>query len=594
MRIKIILFVFFIVWLTLLVRIFYLTVKSNHYYETLSHRNTIKSELITPVRGEIVDRNKRPLAINKLGFKISIAPHLRKKSKIKILTKELNNLENLIPDLNATKLLKRYVKEDSQYNHDYITLVDFIEYETVMPIYSQLNLRDYVKVESAQMRYYPNNSMAAHTIGYVSKANKKDIEDKVTKLVGHVGKSGVERYYNHFLQGEAGVKKVKVTAQNKQIEVLSYRPAVENRDLTLSLDSELQKYIQKLLKKKVGSVVVMDTNGSILALGSYPEYNLNTFVTGISTKEWKKLIQSVDTPFTNKIINGLYPPGSTVKTGLGLTFMTEGIMTQFGHSYCTGSMKLGKRNFRCWKRHGHAKTTLTKAIRESCDDYFYKGSLKLGIEKMSDGFRNFGLGQKTGVDMPNEFIGTVPSRTWKMNRYSKPWYKGETLNTSIGQGDFLVTPLQMAQFTGLMATGKLITPHIAYKLGDEFIKPEIKDILSEKEKEKLPIIQFAMHQVCSHIKGTATHFLKTKIDIAGKTGTAQVVGISQATKKRLKEHEMEYYRRSHAWLTTYGPYENPQFIVTVLIEHGGHGGTAAGGIVSKIYNKLDKLGYIKK
>ncbi len=256
-------------------------------------------------------------------------------------------------------------------------------------------------------------------------------------------------------------------------------------------------------------------------------------------------------------------------------------------------MTLGKRNFRCWKHEGHEETNLIKAIRESCDDYFYKGSLKLGIEKMSDELKDFGLGKKTGVDLPNEFIGTVPSRTWKRQRYNQPWYRGETLNTSIGQGDFLTTPMQIAQFTALMATGKLPVPKIAKLIGDEPIVYESHDVLTSEQKRKLPLVQRAMREVCSHQKGTATHFLRSKVKIAGKTGTAQVVGISQETIKRLKEHDMEYFRRSHAWLTTYGPYKNPQYVVTVLVEHGGHGGAAAGGMVSGIYNKLLEYGYIK-
>lgn len=257
-------------------------------------------------------------------------------------------------------------------------------------------------------------------------------------------------------------------------------------------------------------------------------------------------------------------------------------------------MELGKRNFRCWKHSGHGITNINKAIRESCDDYFYKGSLKVGIETMSDGLSRYGLGQKTGIDIPNEFIGTVPSRIWKRKRYNQPWYIGETLNTSIGQGSFLVTPLQIAQFTALIASGKLPKPQIAYKRGDKLIKLESKDVLTANEKKLLPQIQHAMKEVCNHPKGTATNHVNSRIKIAGKTGTAQVIGISQETKKRLKEHELAYYQRSHAWFTTYGPIKNPQYIVTVLVEHGGHGGQAAGGIVSRIYDKLLEYGYIKK
>jgi len=307
---------------------------------------------------------------------------------------------------------------------------------------------------------------------------------------------------------------------------------------------------------------------------------------------WNKLSGSLEKPFTNKLVHGLYPPGSTIKTGLGLLYITTDVSPSFKVD-CESSMPLGKRIYRCWKRKGHGKTGIKKAIRESCDDYFYKGSLKVGIKKMSEGMLRYGLGKKTGVDLPNEFIGIVPSRIWKRKKYDQPWYMGETVNTSIGQGDFLVTPMQIAQFTALMATAKLPTPHFAKSIGDKLYEPVLKDVFNEKELKKLPLIQRAMYEVCNYPKGTAVNFVNSKVKIAGKTGTAQVIAIKQDIEKRLKEHEMAYYNRSHAWFTTYGPYKNPQFVVLVMVEHGGHGGTAAGKIVSRIYDKLLELKYIK-
>jgi penicillin-binding protein 2 len=337
----------------------------------------------------------------------------------------------------------------------------------------------------------------------------------------------------------------------------------------------------------------MNVDGSILSASSFPEYDLNTFVSGISYEMWNKLSSSLEKPFTNKLVNGLYPPGSTIKPGLGLVYVTSGI-DPYWHVDCRSAMPLGKRVFRCWKRTGHRVTDLRKAIRESCDDYFYKGSLQVGIKKMSEGLMRYGLGKKTGVDLPNEFIGIVPSREWKKKKYNRSWYIGETVNTSIGQGDFLVTPMQMAQFTALIATGKLPIPHFAKQIGSKEYNPEKKDILTKEELKKLPLIQKAMYEVCNHPKGTATHYLSSKVRLAGKTGTAQVVAILQDIEKRKHEHEMSYYRRSHAWFTTYGPYKNPQYVVLAMVEHGGHGGAAAGEIVSKIYNKLLELEYIKE
>lgn len=595
MKIRIILAFFIIVWIGLLVRVFHLSVQSNDYYENLSENNSIKTELSAPVRGEILDRTSEPIAINELGFKIALAPHLTKGKDTTLLDKEITYLISMIPTLDAKKIAKTYKQQDSYYNHSFIDVVDFIPHETVIPLYSLMNLRDTIKISPSPKRLYPYGAVASHLIGYVSKANQKEIDaDPSLQLLGHVGKNGIEKYYNRYLQGVAGERRIKVNAHNVEIEEIGRSATQENHNLVLNIDMRLQNFITEAFGNRVGAIIVMDTHGAIYAAGSYPEYDLNTFVSGISSKEWNRLMNSVDAPFTNKIINGLYPPGSTIKTGMGLIYVTSGMLNENSTVHCSGSMKLGNRSFRCWKGTGHGTTEISKAITQSCDDYFYKGALQVGIERMSSGLIRMGLGKKTGIDLPNEFIGTVPSRAWKREKYNKPWYQGETLNTSIGQGDFLVTPMQMAQYTALMATGKLPIPHVAKLIGDNPYTPNALDVLTPSEKRKLPMIQRAMRGVCNDPGGTARGFVKTRFPIAGKTGTAQTTGIAQGTKQRQSEHSMDYFSRSHAWFTTYGPAEKPQFVVTVLVEHGGHGGEATGGIVSSIYNKLDDLGYIQK
>ncbi len=594
MKIKFIILVFSIVWIGIIVRVFFLAVESNVYYKKLSHQNTIKNEEIAPVRGEIVDRNNKPIAINKLGFKIKLAPHLRSKKNIDIFNEELDNITALLPKLDREKIVKNYIKKDSFYNHNFIDVVHFIPYEDILGVYTTLNLRENVKIIPAPKRYYPYKNIGAHIIGYVSRANRKDIDkDPMLELIGYTGKTGIEKYYNGYLQGTPGKRKIKVNANNQEIEELEYESADEDRKLTLSVDIELQQYISTLFKKRVGAAIVMNVDGSILAAGSFPNYDLNIFVSGMSYDMYNNLSSSLDHPFTNKLINGLYPPGSTIKPTLGLLYITTDLNEKWKVD-CKSHMPLGKRIYRCWKKKGHRITDIRKAIRESCDDFFYKGSLVLGNKKMSDGLMRYGLGQKTDVDLPNEFIGIVPSREWKRKKYNRNWNIGETVNTSIGQGDFLTTPMQIAQQTALIATSRLPTPHLAKTIGDEEYKSEFRDVFTKKELKKLPIIQKAMYEVCNYPSGTATHYLHSKVKIAGKTGTAQVVAIKQDVEKRKLEHEMAYYRRSHAWFTSYGPYKNPQYVVLVMIEHGGHGGHAAGGIVSDIYNKLLELDYIKK
>jgi len=594
MKNKFILIVFTLLWITILVRVFYLAVHSNKYYSRLSYNNTIKTIKIAPVRGEILDRNNVAVVINQLGFKIQLKPHLRSKKMKDTFEKEVDNLVTLLPKLNKKDIIKRYKKKDSYYNHNYIDVVDFISYKDIMPVYTLLNLRKNVKIISSPKRYYPYGKVGSHILGYVSRANEKDIKNNpLVRLIGSTGKTGVEKYYNSYLEGKAGERKVKINANNQIIEELSNKKPYENNKLVLNIDIKLEKYIAKEFHHRAGAVIVMNVDGSILAALSFPEYDLNIFANGISYAMYDKLSNSLNHPFTNKLIHGLYPPGSSVKTGLGLIYITTKVNSKWNVT-CTGSMPLGKRIFRCWKKRGHGRTNITKAIRESCDDYFYKGSLLVGIKTMSEGLKRYGLGEKTGIDLPNEFIGVVPSRAWKRKKYNKPWYIGETVNTSIGQGDFLVTPMQMAVYTALIATGKKPTPHIAKSLAGKVILPNYTDVLTANEKKKLPIIQKAMYEVCNYPSGTATHYVSSKVVIAGKTGTAQVVRISQNIKKRIHEYDMKYYSRSHAWFTTYGPYKNPQYVVLAMVEHGGHGGHAAGKLVSHIYNWLLENKYIKK
>jgi len=593
-KIKFILLLFTSIWLALIVRVFFLAIESNSYYSKLSLQNTIKHEKIAPVRGEIVDAKNRPIAINKLGFKVQLAPHLRTKKHMKEFEESVNLLIKLFPFLDKEKIIKNYKKKDSFYNHNFIDVVQFIPYKEMMPVYSRLNLSKNIKIVSAPKRYYPYKNIAAHMVGYVARANKKDIQkDATLELIGYTGKTGLEKFYNSYLQGVPGEREIKVNANNQEIEELSYKAPIEDRKLTLNVDMQLQKYISSLFLGKVGAFVVMKTDGSIVAAGSFPNYDLNIFVTGMSYKMYNTLASSLDHPFTNKLTHGLYPPGSSIKPLLGLLYITSRLDEHWSVD-CRSNLKIANRTFRCWKRKGHHHTSIVKAIRESCDDYFYKGSLILGNEAMSKGLKRYGFGKKTGIDLPNEFIGVVPSRSWKMQKYHRSWNIGETANMSIGQGDFLTTPLQIARETALIATGKLIIPHFAKLIGDKPYKIEYKDVLNKKEKQKLPIIRKAMYEVCNSPHGTATSYLHSKVQIAGKTGTAQVIGIKQDIKKRKLEHELSYYNRSHAWFTTYGPAKHPQYIVTVMIEHGGHGGHAAGAIVSDIYNKLLELGYIKK
>ncbi|HHS92420.1 MAG TPA: penicillin-binding protein 2, partial [Campylobacterales bacterium] len=568
--------------------------------------NIERKYYIKPVRGEILDRHGKLLAVNDIGFSIKVAPHmsqhrfekldktiehviktfpdinqtkLRKvmryqnefgkrfkriatrfpdinQSKLlqRYITKDLDRLVKSIvkefPDLEEEKLLLKYISKDSSYNHRFIPIVDFLSYDEMIGAYPKLTINKLLKIESETKRKYPAGPLATHIVGYVGRSNAKDnAKDPVVEKVGVVGKTGLERQYNKVLQGKLGYRLVKVSATNKEVAELEKVEPKDDQNLVLNIDLGLQKRINELFVGQSGVAVVMDVNGDIISAVSYPSYDPNLFVGGISSKDWKALINNWDHPFTNKIIGGVYPPGSTIKMGMALAFANAGVSPE-QTEYCKGYITLGKskHKFRCWSRHGHGTVGLRKAIRESCDVYFYSKSLKAGINNMAKALKQMGLGVKTGVDLPREKSGIIPDKAWKMKRYKQSWYMGETVISSIGQGYNLVSPLQLARHTAFLATQKLPTPRFVNKIAGK--EPEKKFETYQINEHYLKTIRLGMYDVCNSARGTAKRYMSNlPIVVAGKTGTSQVVSIPQNVKVRMKEHEMDYYTRSHAWLT---------------------------------------------
>jgi len=591
MKLKIILFTIFIFYMIIAFRVYILSVVSHNHYSILAKNNIHKKIYIKPIRGIIYDTKHTPIAYNELRFSILIKPHLK--------SNELNNtlyfINKYLP-IKIKKLSILYKKQNSAYNHKYISILEYLEYKKIIPIMPILKHNQNIKIESDYLRIYPFKEKLSHILGYVGKANQKEIDKNPSlKYIKITGKNGIEKEYNTFLTGKLGYKNVIVNARNKIIKELNITKPISS-NIVLNIDTKLQSFIYNMLKKekKKGSIIVMKTTGEIVAMINYPSYDNNLFVKGISIKEWNKLIHNNFNPFLNKAIAGLYPAGSIIKPAIGLIAITSGKLNPYKKIYCPGYIEIGNRKFRDWKKQGHGEVNIFKAIKRSVDVYYYKIGLLLGIDYISKNLKRMGFGKKTGIDLPNERSGVIPNKNWKWKKYHKSWFIGETLNSSIGQGYVLVTPIQAAINTALMATGKLPTPTIAKKIDNTLIKPKQKDVLTKKEKKLLPLIQKGMWEVCNSPGGTATNYIKKlPFDIAGKTGTAQVHSIPQDVKRRKREDELAYWKRSHAWLTTYGPYKNPQFVVTAMIEHGGHGGGAAGKIVSEIYKKLIQLHYIK-
>ncbi|MGL2734138.1 penicillin-binding protein 2 [Helicobacter pylori] len=585
LRYKLLLFVFVGFWGLLVLNLFILSVKNQEYYEKLAERNMTKKEFLVPTRGNITDRNDEFLATNELVFGVFLPSRLKQKD----LLEKIEIIQKFFPNFSKETLLNNYQKENSLYNHNLIKVVGFIPYATMQSLYAKLIQTQGIFALPLDKRYYPNNALASHVLGYVGVASLQDLKDDEENQYSQiVGKTGIEKEYNKLLQGKVGYKIMRVNALNQELATLEVMPPSTNNHLQLSLDKRLQKEADKLFENKRGAILVMDAeNGELLVAGSYPEYNLNDFVGGISQDKWQKLQNDIYNPLLNRFANALYPPGSVVKMGVGLSFLENLNITENTTIPTPPFIEVGKRKFRDWKKTGHGNSNLYKAIRESVDVYFYKFGLEISIEKLSKTLREVGFGEKTGVDLPNEFVGIVPNNLWKLKRFNQDWRVGDTLITAIGQGSFLTTPLQVLAYTGLIATGKLATPHFAINN-----QQPLKDPLNSFQKKKLQALRVGMYEVCNHKDGTAYHSTRgSKVTLACKTGTAQVVEIAQNIVNRMKEKDMEYFHRSHAWITAFLPYEKPKYAITILVEHG-EGGSKLGGLLVKMSNKLYELGYL--
>ncbi|WP_299549984.1 penicillin-binding protein 2 [uncultured Helicobacter sp.] len=590
-RITLIFSAFVLFWLLLLVRIFDISILDHKDFEEQASKNMLRQEPIVPIRGQILDRNGFPLATNTINFSISLPPRLSLRANLPTLEKEIQKLLVFFPEYSKEELIKRYRQKDSPYNHDFISVIDSIDHNEILKHYPKLSQINSIRITPISRRFYPNTTTASHVIGYVNRANQKDIEKQpISKYTGIIGKEGLERQYDTFLQGELGERVVKVTALNEEVGVVSYKEAIENRNLTTTLDIKLQNAMDSIFSGKNGAAIIMDAhNGEILAAGSYPEYDLNHFVGGISFENWNALRDNPYKPLINKFINGLYPPGSVIKMGMGLALLEYTNINENTEIKTPPFVELGGRKFRDWKKEGHGSADLYKALKRSVDVYFYLLSQRTDFENIADVLKKMGLGVKTGVDLPNEFVGIVPSPILKKKRYKQDWYVGDSIVSSIGQGLFLTTPLQIANYTALIASGKLPIPHF---VKDQNLK-EPKDVLNAFEKSKLQVLREGMRQVCSEIGGTAFYATReSKAYLACKTGTAQVVGISQEDKARIKEADMDYFHRSQAWITGFLPANNPRYVITVMVEHGGSGSGTGGPVLAKLSNALVDLGYV--
>ena len=430
----------------------------------------------------------------------------------------------------------------------------------------------------------------AHMLGYVGAVSEKELrpDTPVLRLPEFkIGKNGVEKTMEDALRGKAGLQQLEVNANGLTIRALKKRESEAGKDLALTLDRELQAYAFERLGEESGAVVVMDVlNGEVLTAISTPSYDPNIFSRSISHDYWNSLRDNIKTPLLNKITSGQYPPGSTFKMIVALAAMEEGLATYHTQVHCPGHYFVGKHRFNCWKEGGHGLTNVSSALTESCDTYFYTMAEKLGIEKITAMSKRFGLGEITDIGTPDEKSGLLPSKAWKKKRHNEIWLPGDTVNSSIGQGYVLSTPMQLAVMTARLANGGLAVKPTLYRPEKNEIRPVPQSL--NLDAKNMEIIQQAMWKVVNHQKGTAraSAFPNPEIKMAGKTGTSQVKKIH---KRGQDQSKIPWEDRHHALFVGYAPFDNPRYAISVVIEHGGGGASAAAPIARDILGKALEL-----
>lgn len=570
----------FLVFFILLIRLFYMQVIQGEKYQNLAEKNRISVRFMTPARGRILSENGEILSYNQKEYRLILIPR-----NTKNIDKSLDAISKITPLLpqEIAKIKQTYQKLGRRSTTP-IVIQKQLNLETILKL--EMILEPEIGCEVAQnySRKYPFKEAGAHVLGYIGAVSQTHENYQNLLKLGRVGigKTGLEVMQESKLFGSPGTEEVEINAAGQLIRVLSKTGATQGEDLHTTLDSGLQSFVYEVLSPyKSGCAIVMNAQtGAILAMASYPGFDPHIFEDGISDQDWKALLINPYKPLTNKMTSGLYAPGSSFKMIVALSALEMGIDPD-ATSTCGGGLHVGNHIFHCHKNDGHGEMTMKSAIRESCDVYFYELAQKVGIERIAKTARNFGFGEKTLLDFPSEKQGLVPDRAWKETHKKQSWKLFDTILSSIGQGYILSTPMQLAQMTARLATGKRITPYI--------IKQEITPHPSlDIPSNHLAIMRDAMNEVVNHPFGTGYASRLEDVLYAGKTGTSQVKRISM--KDRLsgayRSQEKEWAEKDHALFVGYGPLVNPQYVVVVVIEHGGSGSRTAAPIARSIFEKI--------
>jgi penicillin-binding protein 2 len=559
------------------VRLWYLQVRDGVYYRDLSENNRTRTVLLEPARGLIYDRNGVLLANNVPSFTLYVT--LEDVKDRAELAARLSVLIGLEPEMIEKKLSVKGPKLLPRKVKDRLTLREATLIES-----HRLQLPG-VMIQVESQRNYPEGVAGGHLIGYVGEVSAEQLErgDAEDLHQGSlVGQYGVEKTFDRLLRGRSGQKSVEVDALGHAKRTVFVDKPRSGDDLYLTIDARLQKLAEQLLGEEDGAIVALDpTSGEVLALASRPAFDPNLMSRELTAKQWEEIVQNERRPLTNRAIQGQYPPGSTFKIVMAAAALESHTVSSATPVYCNGGYQFGKRLFRDWKAGGHGAVDLHEAIVHSCDVYFYTVGQRMGIDTIAHFARMFGLGRETGIELPSERVGIVPSAAWKERVRGEPWYPGETISVAIGQGYVTVTPLQMASLVGAVANnGVLYRPRLIQAVLDRTTgqlqeTPTLPKETLAMKAETLKAIQKSLADVVS--RGTATRAKSSIVNIAGKTGTAQTAALRTGPEKDIPQKF-----RDHAWFVSYAPAESPRIAVAVLAEHMGHGGSAAAPLAKEV------------
>lgn len=573
--------------LIIIARLYYLQVYQADKYKTLSDENRISTRLLVPPRGVIYDRHGEMLATNRQNFQAMIVAE-----QTTNVQETLDAFKKIMP---LSEAEEDRIKKDLKKNRSFvpIKIKDNLDWEEVSKI--QLNAPDLpgIIIDEGLSRYYPLGEKTAHVIGYVSSVSEQDIRKEDDPLLEvpsfKIGKAGIEKLHEKKLRGKGGNLKLEVNAYGRVMKEIERVDGVPGNRLDLSIDARLQTKAYDLFGEEAGAAVLIDVySGEILAFVSTPAYNPNLITQGVSAKEWAELNQNEYKPLMNKVLSGQYSPGSTFKMVVALAALESGAITPQTRSFCAGKMFLGNHAFHCWKKEGHGYLDVVQALQHSCDIFFYETAQKVGINKIAEMAKRFGLGQKINIGLENEKEGLIPNTEWKRKRFGEPWQLGESLISGIGQGYILTTPIQLVTMTARIANG-------GYNIVPTFEKRSEKPKLQRMNisANNIALVKEGMFDVVNVPGGTAlgARFDFNGLKMAGKTGTTQVRRITMKERQSgiVRQEDLPWKYRNHALFVGYAPHDNPRYAVAVLVEHGRSGSAVAAPIGGKLLLEALKL-----